>query len=133
MNDLDNKIDSSKSFIYYINDSNHASFKWYNLKESSPLFMSSHKNTLNDSTYFESSIAGATCDSCDFILQNVYMPELDIGEYLIFKNMGSYTKTCAVAFNDMGIFDIPLPETVFVSSKMWPQIKDAFDDETEKN
>lgn len=115
------KLNLAKSFIYYINDSSHASFKWYTIKEGRPLFMSAILNDLDDSNYFISSIAGATCDSGDFILKNVYMPELEIGEYLIFKNMGSYTKTCAVAFNE-----IPLPKTVFVSSKFWNLIKDAF-------
>ncbi len=83
--------------------------------------MSVYKNVLNDKQYFKASIAGATCDSNDFILKNYYMPELNIGEHLIFRNMGSYTKTCAVAFNG-----IPLPKTIFVSTKLWDSIKDAF-------
>ena len=119
--DLEKKIDYSKKFIYYINDSSHASFKWYNIKEGLPIFMSVYKNILNDKQYFKASIAGATCDSNDFILRNYYMPELNIGEHLIFRNMGSYSKTCAVAFNG-----IPLPKTIFVSTKLWDSIKDAF-------
>jgi len=122
--DLEKKIDYSKKFVYYINDSSHASFKWFNIKESPPLFMSVYKNILNDEKYFKASIAGATCDSSDFILKNYYMPELNIGQHLIFRNMGSYTKTCAVAFNG-----IPLPKTIFVSTNLWSLIKDAFIEE----
>ena len=75
-----------------------------------------------EKTYYRSSLAGCTCDSSDFILENFYMPELNVDEYLIFKNMGSYTKTCAVGFNG-----IPLPKTFFVSTKLWHKMKDAFE------
>lgn len=118
------KVDDSKSFIYYVNNSTHASFKWYNVKDSPPLILSAWNDSSKEKeekTYYRSSLAGCTCDSCDFVLENFYMPELNVNEFLIFKNMGSYTKTCAVGFNG-----IPLPKTFFVSTKLWHKMKDAF-------
>lgn len=49
------------------------------------------------------------------------MPELDIGDFLIFRNMGSYTKACAIDF-----CGIKLPETIYVSGQLWDEIKNAF-------
>lgn len=44
-------------------------------------------------------IAGPTCDSFDIIYKNILLPELDIGDILIFPNMGSYTNASATNFN----------------------------------
>lgn len=69
-------------------------------------------------------VGGGTCDSGDFILKNCIMPELEIGDFLIFRNMGSYTKACAIDF-----CGIKLPETIYVSGQLWDKIKDAFTDQ----
>ncbi|KAH3743547.1 hypothetical protein Pelo_15053 [Pelomyxa schiedti] len=36
-------------------------------------------------------IFGPTCDSLDCITQEAMLPELGIGDYLYFENMGAYT------------------------------------------
>ena len=139
-------LDLSKKFIYCVNDSLHASFKWYNLNEGLPIFgnqrmppptttatatvnnsngsISASSETCNklDSLppFYYSSIGGATCDSSDFILKDCFIPELHLEEFLIFRNMGSYTKTAAAYFND-----IPLPETIFVSTRLWDILKNC--------
>ncbi len=112
-------IDQTKKFIYCINDSIHASFKWYDLNEGLPIF-AEQRTHLDSCPFYLSSIGGATCDSTDFILKDCFMPELDLEEYLIFRNMGSYTKTAAAYFND-----IPLPETIFVSTRLWDILKNC--------
>ena len=100
-----------KAFIYYVNDSLHASFKWFSLSEVLPIFSSNYSEC---SSYFYSHVGGATCDSSDFIFKDCFMPELQIGDFLIFRNTGSYNKTGASAFND-----IKLPSTIYVSSTMY--------------
>ncbi|MFH1287217.1 MAG: type III PLP-dependent enzyme [bacterium] len=44
-------------------------------------------------------IAGPTCDSFDIVYKNILLPELDIGDILIFPNMGSYASANATNFN----------------------------------
>lgn len=46
-----------------------------------------------------STIFGATCDSLDVIIENVSIPELEIGDYLHFHEMGAYTLSAASEFN----------------------------------
>jgi len=112
--------DNSKSTIYYINDSVYGSFKWYNFKDSFPIIFSMNKEK-KERKYVRSSIGGGTCDSSDFVLRNCLLPEMEIGDFFIFKNMGSYTKTCAIDF-----CGIKLPGTIYVSSNLWDTIKYAF-------
>ena len=119
-------INRAKAFMYFVNDTIHGSFKWYDLNEGLPMFFNKPNNSSKSSQpaskiFYKTSLAGTSCDSCDFLVKDCYMPELEIGDYLIFRNMGSYTKTCAVNFNG-----IPLPRTIYASSKLWHIIKEAF-------
>lgn len=44
-------------------------------------------------------IAGPTCDSFDIVYKNILLPELNIGDILIFPNMGAYAGANATNFN----------------------------------
>ena len=44
-------------------------------------------------------ISGPTCDSLDVIAEDMPMPELEIGELLIARQIGAYTVSCATDFN----------------------------------
>lgn len=46
-----------------------------------------------------SQIAGATCDSCDVIKKEVELPEFELGDVLIFKQMGAYCSASSSHFN----------------------------------
>jgi ornithine decarboxylase len=46
-----------------------------------------------------STIFGATCDSLDVIIEKISIPELEVGDYLCFKNMGAYTYSASSEFN----------------------------------
>jgi ornithine decarboxylase len=48
---------------------------------------------------FLSTVAGPTCDSIDVLYENIQLPELDIGDLLIFESMGAYTNASATHFN----------------------------------
>lgn len=48
---------------------------------------------------FTSTLAGPTCDSFDVIYENVALPELEIGDILLFGSMGAYTNASAGTFN----------------------------------
>lgn len=57
------------------------------------------------------------------INKEVYIPELEIGEFLAYKDMGAYTLSGAVAFNG-----IPLAKCIYTASTSWNTIKEAFND-----
>jgi ornithine decarboxylase len=49
-------------------------------------------------------LAGPSCDSCDVIARNIDLPEVHIGDRLVFLDAGAYTNEYATTFNG---FDIP--------------------------
>jgi ornithine decarboxylase len=50
---------------------------------------------------FTSSIWGPTCDGLDCITEQCYLPQLDVGDWIIFEDMGAYTMCAASNFNGM--------------------------------
>jgi ornithine decarboxylase len=44
-------------------------------------------------------LAGPTCDSTDIVYENIYLPELEVGDVLLFGSMGAYTTASATNFN----------------------------------
>jgi len=52
-------------------------------------------------------LAGPSCDSCDVIVKDIELPELHIGDQLIFLDSGAYTNEYAVTFNGF-----PIPRVI---------------------
>ena len=50
-------------------------------------------------------LAGPSCDSCDVIARDLHLPEVHIGDRLVFYDAGAYTNEYAVPFNG---FPIPV-------------------------
>lgn len=50
---------------------------------------------------FVSSVWGPTCDGLDCIMEDCRLPEMQIGEWIYFEDMGAYTMCCASTFNGM--------------------------------
>ncbi|GFS50162.1 ornithine decarboxylase [Trichonephila clavipes] len=44
-------------------------------------------------------IAGQTCDPLDILVESCMLPELEVGDWLMFPNMGAYTSACSTQFN----------------------------------
>lgn len=124
--DLD-KMDTSKSIMYYINDGVYASFNclFYDHAECFPILVDDrhHSTDASSAKLFKSSIWGPTCDGLDVVVKECLLPELKSEEFMVFKNMGAYTLSGAVAFNG-----IPLARCIYVASTSWDTIKNAFDD-----
>lgn len=59
-------------------------------------------------------LAGPSCDSCDVVAHDVTLPEVHIGDRLVFYDAGAYTNEYASNFNG---FDIP--EVILVSERMF--------------
>ncbi|XP_011863892.1 PREDICTED: ornithine decarboxylase 2-like isoform X2 [Vollenhovia emeryi] len=56
---------------------------------------------------FLSTLWGPTCDSYDVIVKDVLMPELHIGDWLVWEDMGAYTLCLCTAFNGF-----PIPKVI---------------------
>lgn len=68
-----------------------------------------------------SSIWGPTCDGLDQVVENVLLHEMDLGDWIIFENMGAYTLPVASPFNGF-----PVPKVHIVADEnIWHLLKDA--------
>lgn len=64
---------------------------------------------------YRSSLWGQTCDGFDLIMPDIHLPDLEIGDWLVFEDMGAYSIAGACPFNG---FD--LPRKVYIdSSEEW--------------
>ncbi|KAJ8289508.1 hypothetical protein GJAV_G00002130 [Gymnothorax javanicus] len=76
------------------------------------------KRTLKEATY-PSTIFGQTCDGHDQIVEKYPLPNLEIGEWLLFYNMGAYTVTLFTDFNGFKKPDIHY----MLSQEAWQRIE----------
>lgn len=56
-----------------------------------------------DAATVTSNVFGPTCDGLDVVLKDYQLPFLNIGDWLVFPNMGAYTLAGACNFNGMGV------------------------------
>jgi len=86
-------------FLYYVNDGVYQSFNCilFDHYVPNPLILSPSSNATSSS--YKSTIFGPTCDSMDCISKDIQLPELHVGEWLYFKNMGAYSVAAASPFN----------------------------------
>ncbi|XP_045213736.2 antizyme inhibitor 2-like [Mercenaria mercenaria] len=93
---------AGNTFMYYLNDSVFGNFlvgKMFNpmnIPHVPKLFKAGE-----DVVSHESVLWGFTCNSVDCINASVRMPELDIGDWLYFEDMGAYTKSLSSNFNGL--------------------------------
>ena len=86
--------------MYYLNDGVYGSFNctifdhW--VVDPKPFLID---DTLDERQNYLTTIWGPTCDSMDCIKRDVVMPEMHIGEWVLFKEMGAYTICAGSQFN----------------------------------
>lgn len=88
------------AMMYYLNDGVYGSFNCtiFDHWEVEPIpFLIDEDPHLRQSNL--STIWGPTCDSMDCIKRDVILPEMHIGEWIIFKEMGAYTIAAGSTFN----------------------------------
>uniref|UniRef100_T1IXP3 ornithine decarboxylase n=1 Tax=Strigamia maritima TaxID=126957 RepID=T1IXP3_STRMM len=87
-----------KQYMYYVNDGVYGSFNCllYDHAEVRTIPLKGYGE--GEETYL-SSVWGPTCDSLDCILKEVHLPKLNIGDWLVFEDMGAYTVAAATTFN----------------------------------
>ncbi|KDR16679.1 Ornithine decarboxylase, partial [Zootermopsis nevadensis] len=103
--------------MYYINDGVYGSFNalLYDHAKVTPIPLNAHISKL-----FPSSIWGPTCDGLDQVVQKVLLPEMSVGDWIIFEDMGAYTLPTASPFNGF-----PVPNVHVVADEcIWFMLKD---------
>ena len=79
---------------YYLDEGLYGSFSGKVFDHADyPLFVPRSGETFN------SVLAGPTCDSFDVLYENIALPQLEIGDVLLFDSMGAYTSASATTFN----------------------------------
>ncbi|GMR57980.1 hypothetical protein PMAYCL1PPCAC_28175, partial [Pristionchus mayeri] len=98
--------------MYYINDGVYGSFNCILFDHvhpvGRPLFDQSGE-------LYPSTIWGPTCDSLDLIEDKKMMRELDVGDWMLYEDMGAYTCAASTTFNG---FARPIPIYV-ISERTW--------------
>ncbi|KAG7328520.1 hypothetical protein KOW79_008464 [Hemibagrus wyckioides] len=88
---------SDRTIMYYVNDGVYGSFKevFLGYKFEHTL----DKKPKPDERMYPCSIWGPTCDSTDRIVELCTMPDRQVGDWLLFENMGAYTVSVSSTFN----------------------------------
>ncbi|KAF4532076.1 hypothetical protein B566_EDAN013406 [Ephemera danica] len=90
-------------FMYYINDGMYGSFGVFRNRNIKPRLPFLLKEIDGTEKLHLSSIWGPTCDSADMVIDDLRVPELHIGDLLVFRDRGAYSLTCACNFNGMSV------------------------------
>jgi len=108
-----NETDSGdRSFMYYVNDGVYGSFNCILYDHVHPLPQVLYHNNSFDHDRaapkkVKCSIWGPTCDALDCISEKCFLPyALDVGDWLVWENMGAYTICAASNFNGFQKSDV---------------------------
>ncbi|XP_048449722.1 ornithine decarboxylase-like, partial [Rhincodon typus] len=94
----DEEAGNEKTMMYYLNDGLYGSFnnfaQYRELLKPIP-----YKKHSLDQKLYNTRIWGPTCDAWDHISDTWKLPELEIGDWLLFQNNGAYTISTSTMFN----------------------------------
>jgi len=93
--------------MYYINDGLYGSFNCVLYDHAEPEYKVLSKEALGPPQ--PCSIWGPTCDGLDCVSREAALPDLEVGQWLYFPNMGAYTAAAGSNFNGM-----PLPDKIYL-------------------
>jgi len=97
------QINNPTKYLYYVSDGIYGSFNSIMFDHAHPIpeFLASSVDSckIESRPTYMSKLFGPTCDSMDVICKDIELPELEVGDWLYFKNMGAYTKAAASSFN----------------------------------
>jgi len=65
------------------------------------------------------SIWGPTCDGLDQVCARVLLPEMELGEWLLFNDMGAYTLAAAGTFNGFPVSKVDY----MITEGLWDVMK----------
>ncbi|ELT89637.1 hypothetical protein CAPTEDRAFT_167430 [Capitella teleta] len=115
--------DVEPKFMYYVNDGVYGSFNcsvFGGVDLKAEVF-----EHYADEPLFTCSIWGPTCDGIDCLKDETQLPEMHIGDWLFFHDMGAYTMCAATRFNAM-----PKTRSYYVMQESaWIQIEHHMNEE----
>ncbi|KAK2843636.1 hypothetical protein Q7C36_011851 [Tachysurus vachellii] len=87
-----------RTLMYYVNDGVYGSFNCilFDHAHVTPIV---HKKPKPDEHMYPCSIWGPTCDGLDRIVELCTLPDRQVGDWLLFENMGAYTVAASSTFN----------------------------------
>ncbi|CAL1284253.1 unnamed protein product [Larinioides sclopetarius] len=89
-------VDNEEDTMYIINEGVYGHFVFTVFHHFKPAVKDMWPN-LKDKK--RSSIWGQSCDPADLIVKKCMLPELKVGDWIVFEEMGAYTSACATNFN----------------------------------
>uniref|UniRef100_A0A672FD38 ornithine decarboxylase n=1 Tax=Salarias fasciatus TaxID=181472 RepID=A0A672FD38_SALFA len=110
MNETEENCDNAESgpdrtMEYYINDGVYGSISSVLNFPEATIEPYLHRAVGSSELKYKSVIWGPTCDSIDKVLENYWIPELRVGDWLLMDNAGAYTLSICSDFNN---FERPL-------------------------
>ncbi|XP_046837450.1 ornithine decarboxylase 1-like isoform X4 [Vespa crabro] len=110
-------VGNSLKQMYYVSCGVYSGFidELLNMNSRQPIPLS---NSISDKKKYSSSIWGPTLDSLDCIIKDVLLPEFQIGDWFIWKDMGAYTNTVACKFNGF----MPPEVYPFIRKSQWEEL-----------
>lgn len=99
------------AYMYYLNDGVYGAFNNVIHERADPVPELLSGNNKKDRKTCSSIMWGPTCDSIDCIKRDFLFPELDVGEWLVFRNMGAYTCCVATTFNGFEMASIVVADS----------------------
>ena len=125
-----NEIDNSKKYMYYVSDGAYGTFNaifydhwelqnvvYLTKDEEGQDFTLTKSDSKLDKKYL-STIWGPTCDSLDCLTKNYPMPELQIGDWMIFEDFGAYTISAGCEFNGF-----PRPTIYYMDTRISKEVE----------
>ncbi|KAM6967804.1 antizyme inhibitor 1-like [Aplochiton taeniatus] len=108
-------------FLYHMNEGVYGSFA-AKLTETSIAIPSVHKSPYSEGPVFSSSLWGPSGDDMDQVVEHCLLPELSVGDWLLFPSAGAYSLGQPVT----GSPDTPTPPVYYViSSGDWFSMRDT--------
>ncbi|XP_005353459.1 antizyme inhibitor 2-like [Microtus ochrogaster] len=95
-----------RKMAYYLNEGYYGSFRIF-LREAVPRIPIVVKEFPSEPRLFPCTLYGPTCDAFDRLsLKEVQLPELDVGDWLIFPDTGAYKISMSSTFNGFPIITV---------------------------
>lgn len=116
-----NNANEIEHVMYYVNDGVYGSFNCllYDHQVVKPILLDQQKNRDCNEMKHLSTIWGPTCDALDQILVDQQLPDIKIGDFIVFENMGAYTIPVASTFNGF-----PLPKIyAYIDKCAWEMLQ----------
>jgi ornithine decarboxylase len=106
--------EDSHHVSYYISDGVYGSFNslFFDHQTVHPQLIGSGA----DAKTSPSSIYGPSCDSIDVLVENVALPQLEVGQFIFWLNMGAYTNSSLFGRKTHGFNGLPLPKSIYIMS-----------------